>query len=148
MDKEQQNLLVLSRRASPAVTISAVRFSSRLGESKDDALGDHIAYLRNGEHYLALVDALVDAPLVRARIAIRTHCWRVAMDDLDETITLARALPYPVAELKALAIYGQLYTAMGTWALGALVSNSLNALAGYGSLFLVAACYAANIMLA
>jgi hypothetical protein len=35
------------------------------------------------------------------------------MDDLDEAIALAQGMPYPVAELKALALYGHLYTATG-----------------------------------
>jgi hypothetical protein len=143
LDKEQQNLLVLSRRASTAGPITAVSFPSQPAEHADDALENHITFLRTSEQHLALVDAL----LVRAMIALRERRWHAAMDDLDETIALAREMPYPVAELKALAIYGQLYTAMGTRALGALIGDSLIALAGYGSLFLVAAvCYGTSIL--
>ena len=109
LDEKQQNLLALSRKASTADTLTAVSFSSRLAESKDDALGSHIAQLRASEHHLALADAL----LVRAMMAIRKHCWRAATDDLDEAFALARAMPYPVVEIKAHYLYGQRYTATG-----------------------------------
>jgi transcriptional regulator with XRE-family HTH domain len=144
LDEEHRRVLEASRSTSTSDAMTDAGLHAYVVESADDALGNHIAYLRNSEHHEALVDAL----LVRAMIAIRTHRWRAAMEDLDEAIALARALSYPVAELKALAIYGQLYSAMGTSALGALVGDSLIALAGYSSLFLVAACYAASIMLA
>jgi tetratricopeptide (TPR) repeat protein len=56
---------------------------------------------------------LVDALLVRAMIAVHENACRTAMKDLEEAIALARAMPYPAAELKAFYIYGQLHAAIG-----------------------------------
>jgi transcriptional regulator with XRE-family HTH domain len=142
LNEEHRRLLEASRVVSKADALTAAGLYAHVAERVDDALGSHIAHLRTSEHHPALVDAL----LVRALIAICAQRWRAAMDDLDEAFALARAMPYPVAELKALAIYGQLYTTMGTSALGALIGDSLIALAGYGSLFFLAAYYAANII--
>lgn len=143
LNEEHRRLLEAARVVSKADVLTAAGLHAHMAERVDDPLGSHIAHQRSSEHYPELVDAL----LVRALIAIRTHRWRAAMEDLDEAIALARVMPYSVAELKALALYGQIYTAMGASALGALIGDSLIALAGYVSLFLVAACYAASIML-
>jgi transcriptional regulator with XRE-family HTH domain len=109
LDGEQQRLLIGSRMTTSADSVAVVGFRSHLADSDGDTLQSHITHLRTSKQHPALVDAL----LMRAMIAMRKHCWRVAMSDLDEAITLAQVLPYPDAELKAFYIYGQLYATIG-----------------------------------
>lgn len=68
-----------------------------------------IAGMRTRNRCLRLVDAL----RVRAMLAIQSRRWKAAKTDLDEAIMLAKAMPYPYAELKALWVYGQLEGARG-----------------------------------
>jgi tetratricopeptide (TPR) repeat protein len=56
---------------------------------------------------------LVDALRMQAAVWIRQERWDEAETDLDEALTLARAMPYPYAEAKALATYGDLMIARG-----------------------------------
>jgi transcriptional regulator with XRE-family HTH domain/tetratricopeptide (TPR) repeat protein len=57
--------------------------------------------------------SVVEARRVRALIAIRQERWGDAASDLDEAIDVARAMPYPYAEAKALYVCGQLHAAKG-----------------------------------
>lgn len=68
---------------------------------------------RREQHQLALLDAL----RVRALLDVRRGRWNEATAALDEALALARPMPYPYAEAKALDMYGQLFTAQGEWAL-------------------------------
>ncbi|HKV84373.1 MAG TPA: AAA family ATPase [Ktedonobacterales bacterium] len=56
---------------------------------------------------------LVDALRVRAMTLTRRAQWQPAVDALEETLALARAMSYPYAEAKALYAYGQLCMARG-----------------------------------
>jgi tetratricopeptide (TPR) repeat protein len=64
-------------------------------------------------HRLVLVDAL----RVQALLAMRRRAWGKAEAALEESLELARTLPYPYAEAKALHAYGALDTARGESAL-------------------------------
>jgi transcriptional regulator with XRE-family HTH domain len=112
LDEEQRRLLEASRVVPNANTIAIADVRSHLTDSADGALQSHIAHLRTSKQHLALVDTL----LVRAMIAMQENRWRAAIDDLDEALTLAQALPYPHAEFKALYLYGRLHEAMGACA--------------------------------
>src|SRR5262249_34601185 len=68
-----------------------------------------IASMRTRSRNLFLTQAL----RVRAMLAIHSCSWEAAKADLDEAITLARAMPYPYAELKARYVYGQMEAARG-----------------------------------
>jgi tetratricopeptide (TPR) repeat protein len=57
--------------------------------------------------------ALVPALFVQAILAARQEHWPEAVAALEEAQALARAIPYPYAEAKALYTYGQLYAAKG-----------------------------------
>jgi tetratricopeptide (TPR) repeat protein len=56
---------------------------------------------------------LVDALQVEAAVRIRQQRWSDAKAALDESLALARSMPYPYAEGKALATYGDLHLAGG-----------------------------------
>jgi transcriptional regulator with XRE-family HTH domain len=86
LDEEQRRLLEASRVVSQSDALAAAGLRAHVAERMEDALGSHIAHLRTSEHHPPLVDAL----LVRALIAIRTHRWRAAMEDLDEAISRRR----------------------------------------------------------
>jgi tetratricopeptide (TPR) repeat protein len=57
--------------------------------------------------------ALTDALRVQALLAIRCERWDEAAAALNEALDLARPMPYPYAEAKALYMYGQLHVAKG-----------------------------------
>jgi tetratricopeptide (TPR) repeat protein/transcriptional regulator with XRE-family HTH domain len=61
------------------------------------------------DHRLALVDAL----RVRARIERQRGARTEAEATLGDALALARAIPHPYAEAKALFVYGQLHAAKG-----------------------------------
>jgi hypothetical protein len=54
---------------------------------------------------------LVDVQRVEALLAIKQERWQEAAASLDEALSMCRAIPYPYAEVKALYVYSQLYTA-------------------------------------
>jgi tetratricopeptide (TPR) repeat protein len=56
---------------------------------------------------------LVDALRMQAAVAIRHERWDEAAAALDEALALARQMPYPYAEAKLLATYGDLMVASG-----------------------------------
>jgi class 3 adenylate cyclase/tetratricopeptide (TPR) repeat protein/DNA-binding XRE family transcriptional regulator len=56
---------------------------------------------------------LVDALQVEAAVRIRQQRWNDAEARLDEALALARSMPYPYAEAKALATFGDLHLAGG-----------------------------------
>jgi len=56
---------------------------------------------------------LVDALRVEALLEMKRARWQEAVDALDESLTLCRAIPYPYAEAKALYVYGRLHAAKG-----------------------------------
>ncbi len=62
---------------------------------------------------MQLRPAIGDALRIQSTIAIRQEHWADAEGALDEALTLARAMPYPYAEAKALYVYGQLHVAKG-----------------------------------
>ena len=55
----------------------------------------------------------VDALRIQGVLATLQGRWDVGVSALDEALTLARAMPYPYAEAKALWVYGQLEMARG-----------------------------------
>jgi transcriptional regulator with XRE-family HTH domain/tetratricopeptide (TPR) repeat protein len=57
--------------------------------------------------------SLVDALRARALVALDGGAWQATIDDLEEGITVARTLPYPYAEAKALWVYGRLEATRG-----------------------------------
>jgi predicted ATPase/class 3 adenylate cyclase len=65
--------------------------------------------LRTHHDHLTLVDAL----RMEATVRIRQERWDEAEATLQEALMLARQMPYPSAEAKALATYGDLYIASG-----------------------------------
>jgi tetratricopeptide (TPR) repeat protein len=75
----------------------------------DALLAGCVARATAAEHRLALLDAL----RVRASLATRRGNWRDAADDLDQSLALARPMPYPYAVAKALYAYGLLEAAQG-----------------------------------
>jgi transcriptional regulator with XRE-family HTH domain/tetratricopeptide (TPR) repeat protein len=56
---------------------------------------------------------LPDVLRVCALIAMAREQWTAAEEALEEAVQVAREMPYPWAELKALYFYGQLHAAMG-----------------------------------
>lgn len=64
---------------------------------------------RGQHHALALLDVLRIRGLLRAM----QGCWDEAIGDLEESRTLARAMPFPYAEAKALYMLGQSHSARG-----------------------------------
>jgi tetratricopeptide (TPR) repeat protein len=53
----------------------------------------------------------VDALRIQGLLAIAQQRWEVGVAALNEALILARAMPYPYAELKALWVYGRLEAA-------------------------------------
>ncbi len=84
---------------------------SDLGEEAraDATAAEAVTYTAGEPMRLLLVDGL----RVRALLALRQGRWREAMDALDAALALARAMPYPYAEAKALYVYGLLHVARG-----------------------------------
>jgi tetratricopeptide (TPR) repeat protein len=68
-----------------------------------------IARAREMQHGFVLVDAL----RVRALLAMKDTRWDDAETDLDEALALARVMPYPYAEAKALYVYGLAHARKG-----------------------------------
>jgi hypothetical protein len=56
---------------------------------------------------------LVDALRMEAAVGIQQRRWDEAQTALDESLMLAHEMPYPYAEAKALAVYGDLLVARG-----------------------------------
>jgi tetratricopeptide (TPR) repeat protein len=75
----------------------------------EDALREALARARREHHQLALLDTLC----VQALLAIRSEQWDEAVSALEEALNLARSMPYPYAEAKALSTYGDLLVARG-----------------------------------
>ena len=71
-----------------------------------------VARLRTHHDHLTLVDAL----RIEAAVWIRQQRWVEAEAALDEALALARQMPYPYAEAKLLATYGDVRS---TWGPGA-----------------------------
>jgi hypothetical protein len=71
--------------------------------------GDAVERARARHYQFFLVDAL----RARALVAMDGGAWQAAMDDLEEGIAVARALPYPYAEAKTHYVYGLLHTRRG-----------------------------------
>jgi hypothetical protein len=55
----------------------------------------------------------VDALRIQGLLAIAQRRWEVGVAALEEALALARAMPYPYAELKVLWVYGRLEAARG-----------------------------------
>ena len=68
-----------------------------------------VARFRTQYDHLDVVDAL----RMEAAVWIRQRRWDEAEDALEEALVLARKMPYPYAEAKALATYGDLLVAHG-----------------------------------
>jgi hypothetical protein len=68
-----------------------------------------IAQAASQHHELALIDALS----VQALLAVRRGRWQEAEYVLNVALARCRAMPYPYAEAKVLAIYGQLWAFRG-----------------------------------
>ncbi len=51
---------------------------------------------------------LADAARVRALLAMRRHDWAAAAEAIEASLRLAREMPHPYAEVKALYVYGLL----------------------------------------
>ncbi|HLJ81129.1 MAG TPA: hypothetical protein VKT52_06585 [Ktedonobacterales bacterium] len=75
----------------------------------EDTLREALERCRAEQHQLALLDAL----RVQALLAIHRERWEEAAAALDEAIALARPMPYPYAEAKALSVYGTLESVRG-----------------------------------
>lgn len=82
-----------------------------LGEAREAEALTEQALLRARTQRLRV--PLVDALRIRALALARRDQWQPAMDTLEEAIELARGMPYPYAEAKALYVYGQLHQARG-----------------------------------
>jgi tetratricopeptide (TPR) repeat protein len=55
----------------------------------------------------------VEALPAKATVRIRQQRWSEAGVALEEAVVLARAMPYPYAEARALCTYGELLTGLG-----------------------------------
>ncbi|HEX6800339.1 MAG TPA: AAA family ATPase [Ktedonobacterales bacterium] len=75
----------------------------------EEVTAEALSRCRSERHQVALLDAL----RVRALLAIRLERWDQAAAALDEAISLARTMPYPYAEAKALYVYGELEVTRG-----------------------------------
>lgn len=75
----------------------------------DEVAAEALDRCRSEHHQLALLDAL----RVQALLDVRHERWDEAAAALNEALSLARAMPYPYAEAKALFVYGQLHHAQG-----------------------------------
>lgn len=82
-----------------------------LGEMEEaEALATQtVAHLHAQHDRLNLVDAL----RMEAAVRIAQQRWDEAEADLEEALSLARLMPYPYAEAKALVVYGDLLVARG-----------------------------------
>jgi uncharacterized protein HemY len=69
------------------------------------------ALQRAQTHHLRF--CLVDPLRILARLCLRRKRWEEAQAALEEALMLCRAMPYPYAEAKALAVSGLLYQAKG-----------------------------------
>jgi tetratricopeptide (TPR) repeat protein len=78
-------------------------------ERAEALLADCVSRATAAEHNFALVDAL----RVRALLATRRERWQEAADALNQSLALARPMPYPYAVAKALYAYGLLHAARG-----------------------------------
>jgi tetratricopeptide (TPR) repeat protein len=78
-------------------------------ERAEALLADCVSRATALEHNLALVDAL----RVRALLATRRESWQEAADALEQSLALARPMPWPYAVAKALYAYGLLHAARG-----------------------------------
>jgi tetratricopeptide (TPR) repeat protein len=58
-------------------------------------------------------NAQVDALRSKALLAMQQRRWQEAEEALEVSRSLARPMPYPYAEAKALYVYGQLHVAKG-----------------------------------
>ncbi len=76
-------------------------------EQAQTRIAEALSWAREEKLDLALVDVL----RVQALVAIRREQWSDAERALDEAIALARAMPYPYAEAKALYVTGLLHVA-------------------------------------
>ncbi len=56
---------------------------------------------------------LADALRVQASVALRQRRWQDAVDALERTLSLSRAMPYPYAEARALYVYGLMHQQKG-----------------------------------
>jgi tetratricopeptide (TPR) repeat protein len=78
-------------------------------------LGDHEGAARTLE--AAPADSMrvsqLDDARVQVLLRIRERRWQEGEATLKDAIALARAMPYPYAEAKALSVYGQLHVARG-----------------------------------
>ncbi|MGO8950026.1 MAG: ATP-binding protein [Ktedonobacterales bacterium] len=83
----------------------------QLGEDERaaDVLAECLAHARERHYQLQLADAL----RIEAILALRQSRWEDAKAALDEALVLARSMPYPYAEAKALYVYGDLHAARG-----------------------------------
>lgn len=55
----------------------------------------------------------VDGRRIQALLALQQRRWQEAMDTIEESLALARAMAHPYAEAKALYVYGLLHIARG-----------------------------------
>jgi class 3 adenylate cyclase/tetratricopeptide (TPR) repeat protein len=78
-------------------------------EAAENLAMQTVARLRTHHDQLNLVDAL----RMEAAVGIRQGRWDEAEAVLEEALVIARAMPYPYAEAKALAVYGDLLVARG-----------------------------------
>jgi tetratricopeptide (TPR) repeat protein len=78
-------------------------------EAAEELASPTVARLRAQHHRFLLVDAL----RVQAAVWMRQRRWDEAETALQEALQLARQMPYPYAEAKALSIYGDLLVASG-----------------------------------
>jgi tetratricopeptide (TPR) repeat protein len=78
-------------------------------EAAEELATQSVARLR-AKH---LRSSLVHALRIEAAIWIRQERWDEAQTALEETLALARPMPYPYAEAKALTTYGDLLVARG-----------------------------------
>jgi tetratricopeptide (TPR) repeat protein len=82
-----------------------------LGLRKDALRELSEALTRAREHNLR--PTLARALAIQALASIQQAEYVPAVEALEEALALARAMPYPYAEAKALYVYGQLHTARG-----------------------------------
>jgi hypothetical protein len=80
-----------------------------LSPLRNDALSRGLACAYEKGEQLTLADLLRVQALLRVRQARRQE----AVDALEESLALSRAMQYPYAEAKTLYIYGQHYAANG-----------------------------------
>ena len=79
-------------------------------EERAAALLDGFLAQARERHYHVL---LADGLRVAALLALRQGHWQEVVVALDEALALARQMPYPYAEAKALYVFGDLHAARG-----------------------------------